>query len=76
MLFKTNSEVQLKKIRDESDLPITEEEFIQMCNKVFEIPYNFLFIDFNPVCPTFQFRNGFNELIIPESLKDKCTCKK
>ena len=76
LLFKTSSDAQLKKIKDECDLPITEEEFEEITKKVFEIPHNFLLIDFAFRCPTSRFRNGFNELIIPASLKDKCTCKK
>ena len=76
LLFKTNSEVQLKKIKDECDLPITEEEFQEICNKAFEVPYQFVLIDFAAKCPSFQFRIGWNEIIIPPSLKNKCTCKK
>ena len=76
LLFRTNSEAQLLKIKSECDLPITDQEFTDMCNQVFETPYNFLFIDFSPKCPTYQFRNNFNELIIPNSIKDKCICKK
>jgi len=76
LLFKINDENQIKKLKDEADLPITDQEFNEMVRKVHEVPYNYLFIDFSPKCETKRFRNAFNEYLIPESLQDKCTCKK
>jgi len=75
LLFKISNNEQLKKIKSECDLPVSDEEFDEITKKVFEIPHNFLLIDFAFRCPTFRFRNGFNELIIPNSIKHKCTCK-
>lgn len=77
MLFKINDENQLKKIKEEADLPITEDEFNQMCEVAFSIDFNFLLIDFNPKCKKRKFRSGFDNYIIPKSLeKVKCDCEK
>jgi len=76
MLFRVNDVNQLKSIKDECDLPVTDEEFYDMCNYCHDIPYNFLFIDFSPKCPTKRFRSGWGEYLIPPSLKDACTCNK
>jgi hypothetical protein len=76
LLFRINDQNQIKKLKDESDLPISDEEFSDMIHKVHQVPYNYLFIDFSPKCETKRFRNGFNEYLIPKSLEDKCTCGK
>lgn len=76
LLFKINDENQIKKVKEECDLPITDEEWEHMCSYTHAIPYNYLFIDFSPKCETKRFRNGMKEYLIPDSLKDKCSCKK
>ncbi len=76
MLFKINDENQIAKVKAECDLPVTDEEWDTMCKYTHEKPYNFLFIDFSPKCPTKQFRDGMDSYIVPDSLKDKCNCKK
>ena len=76
MLFRVNDQNQIKSIREECDLPVTDEEFYDMCSYCHDIQYNFLYIDFSPKCNTKRFRSGFGEYLIPPSLKDACTCKK
>lgn len=76
LLFKINDQNQIKKVKEECDLPITDEEWEQMTAYTHAIPYNYLFIDFSPKCETKRFRNGNFEYLIPDSLKDKCCCKK
>jgi len=75
-LFKTHNENQLKKIKEESDLEITDEEFENMLNKCHSEEYQFLMIDFAPKCPTKKYRKGFNEFLIPPSNEGKCRCIK
>lgn len=76
MLFKINDENQIAKVKAECDLPITDEEWESMCKYTHEKPFNYLFIDFSPKCPTKQFRDGMDTYIVPESLKGKCNCPK
>jgi hypothetical protein len=76
MLFKINDENQIKKVKEESDLPVEDEEWTAMCNHAHSKPFNFLFIDFSPKCETKRFRDGMDSYIIPDSLKDKCSCNK
>lgn len=76
MLFKINDEAQIKKVKSESDLPVSDEEWTGMCEYAHSKPFNYLFIDFSPKCETKRFRNGMDEYIVPDSLKDKCSCKK
>jgi hypothetical protein len=42
LLFKINDYKQIQKVKEESDLPITDEEWEAMCEKAHSIPYNFL----------------------------------
>ena len=65
MLFKVNDENQIKKIKEESDLPISDEEFMSMCKYCHDKPYNFLFMDFAPKDESKRFRSGFNEYLMP-----------
>jgi hypothetical protein len=62
-LFKISQENQLKKIYEESDLDINYDKYIQLCNQVHSVPYNFLVIDFNAKFPEKKYRNGFKEFI-------------
>ena len=73
-LFRINNVDQIKAIKDESDLPVSDEEFMNMCEYVHNIPYNFLFIDFSPKKDCKRFRSGLNEFLIPASIT--CECKK
>lgn len=77
LLFKINDENQIKKVKEESDLPITDEEFMEMCNYAHSIPFNFLFLDFALKCKKRMFRSGFDDIIIPKSLENvSCDCEK
>ena len=70
-LFKVNDVNQIKKIKEEADLPVSEEDFEQMCNYCHEKPYNFIMIDFNPKEESKRFRSGFAEYLHPPSLNNK-----
>tara|TARA_R110000751_G_scaffold102129_4_gene196628 strand:+ start:579 stop:1505 length:927 start_codon:yes stop_codon:yes gene_type:complete len=70
MLFKINDEKQIAKVKEESDLPITDDEWLTMCDYAHSKPYNFLFLDFCPKDPSRRFRSGFDEYIIPDSQKE------
>lgn len=74
--FRVNDENQIKAIREECDLPVEEQEWIDLCSYAHNKPFNPLVIDFNPKCETKRFRSGFDEYVVPPSLKGKCTCKK
>ena len=74
MLFKINDEKQIAKIKEESDLDISDEQFNEMLNICHSEPYQFLMIDFSPKCNTKKYRKGFNEFLIPEGTV--CECKK
>lgn len=76
MQFKVNDENQVQAIREECDLPVSEEEFMDLCSYAHAKPYNPLIIDFAPKCETKRFRSGWDEYVVPPSLKNKCTCKK
>ena len=76
LLFKINDENQIAKVKQECDLPVLDEEWETMCKYSHSKQYNFLFIDFSAKCPTKQFRDGFDNYIVPDSLKDKCECSK
>tara|TARA_R110002012_G_scaffold184222_2_gene350783 strand:+ start:8106 stop:9023 length:918 start_codon:yes stop_codon:yes gene_type:complete len=76
LLFKVNDFNQIKAIKEESDLPVTEEEFENMCSYAHAKPFNFLLLDFAYKCETKRFRSGWDEYIIPPSLQGKCSCKK
>ena len=58
----------MKKIKVEADLPVSEADFEKMCHQCHEIPYNFLFIDFNPKDESKRFRSGFGNYLHPPSL--------
>jgi hypothetical protein len=75
-LFRLNDVNQIKAIKEEADLPITDEEFVDLCTECHEEQFQFLFIDFNPKCPAKRFRKGWDTILVPPSLKDKCTCGK
>ena len=74
MLFKITDQNQIKKIREESDLPITDDEFNAMCKYAHDIPFNFLLIDFSPKTPCKRFRSGWDNYIQVPSIP--CMCKK
>lgn len=74
--FKINDENQIKKIKEEADLEVSDDEFREMLDFAHNENYQFLMIDFANKCPTKKFRKGFNEFIIPKSLENKCTCEK
>ena len=73
MLFRINDESQIKKVKEECDLPISDEKWLEITHDAHSIPYNFLFVDFAPKCNTKRFRSGFdNYYEIPELV---CDCK-
>ena len=72
LLFKINDDKQIKKVKEECDLPVTDDEWETMTTYAHEKPFNFLFIDFNPKCEQKRFRSGMDEYIVPDSLKCKC----
>ena len=76
LIFKTHNENQIKKIKEEADLEITDEEFDEMLNKCHSEDYQFLMIDFAAKCPTKKYRKGFNEFLIPPTNEGKCKCPK
>ena len=63
---KLNQDAQIKKLYSETDLDMTEEEFIEMCKEVHSIDYNFLLMDFAPKDPSMKFRSGWDTLITPQ----------
>jgi hypothetical protein len=69
-LFKINDYNQIKKVKEEADLPVSEKDFEEMCHMCHEIPYNFLFIDFNPKDESKRFRSGFGNYLHPPSLNN------
>ena len=69
-------ENQIKKIKEECDLPITNEEFDELLSRCHSEDYQFLLIDFASKCKTKMFRKGWNEYLIPPSLEGKCQCNK
>ena len=73
LLFKINDEKQIAKVKEESDLPISDEEWVSMCNYAHSIPFNFLFLDFCPKTECRRFRSGFDQYLIPDSIT--CNCK-
>ena len=70
LLFKLNQDVQIKKLYCESDCNLTEAEFINLCNEVHSVPYNFLLMDFAPKEEHMKFRNGFDQFIIPKKINE------
>jgi hypothetical protein len=72
LLFKINDENQIKKVKEECDLPITDDEWDAMVKYAHSKEFNFLFIDFSPKCETKRFRSGMDEYIVVDSLKCKC----
>ena len=76
LLFKINQENQIKKIKEECDLEITEEEFNELLSTCHSEDYQFLLIDFSAKCPTKKYRKGWNQYLIPPSIEGKCKCKK
>lgn len=76
MLFKINDEGQIKKVKEECDLPISDEKWIEITNDAHSKPFNFLFIDFSPRCNTKRFRSGFDEYYVIPELTCDCNTKK
>jgi len=67
LLFRLNQESQIKKIFEESDLEMREDEFVGMCRDCHCVPYNFLLMDFAPKDDTKRFRSGWDFYIYPNS---------
>lgn len=76
LLFKIHQEAQIKKIIEEADLEVSNEEFMEMLNKAHEEDYQFLMLDFAAKCPTKKYRIGFNQYIIPKCNEGSCKCDK
>lgn len=73
LLFRINDEKQIAKVREETDLPCSEEDWINMCKYAHEIPFNFLLLDFVPKTECRRYRSGFDNYIITDS--NPCCCK-
>ena len=63
LLFKLNQDAQIKKLYEEADLEMSEQEFINLCKEVHKIDYNFLLMDFAPKSPEFRFRSGWDNVL-------------
>lgn len=68
LLFRIADVNQLKKIKVESDLCITNNEFADLLAICHAEPFQFLMIDFAPKLPDRQFRKGWNTYLIVDSL--------
>jgi len=66
LLFRLNQEAQIKKIYEESDLELNEDEFLNLCRECHSTPYNFLLMDFAPKEPEKKFRSGFDTFLFPK----------
>ena len=66
-----NQDAQIKKLYEETDLDMSLTDFVSMCNKVHETPFNFLCMDFAPKSEHMKFRSGFDEYIHIASEKEK-----
>jgi len=73
LLFRINDEKQIAKVREETDLPCSEEEWLAMCKYAHDIPFNFLMLDFVPKTECRRYRSGFDNYIITDS--NPCCCK-
>ena len=62
------SQMNVQKIKEEADLPVSEQDFENMCDIAWKVPYGFLMIDFSPKEENKRFRSGFDEYLIPPSL--------
>lgn len=69
MLFRLNQEAQIKKIFEESDLDLTEEQFVETCRQCHDIPFNFLLMDFSPKDEDKRFRSGWDTYIYPKLIQ-------
>ena len=67
LLFKQNQDAQTKKLFSETDLDMTEEEFISMCKEVHSVDYNFLLMGFAPKDPSMKFRSGWDTASSPKT---------
>ena len=63
LLFKLNQDAQIKKLYEEADLEMSEQEFISLCKEVHKIDYNFLLMDFVPKSPEMRFRSGWDNVL-------------
>ena len=52
LLFKVNQACQIKKLYEEADVDMSEQQFIALCKEVHQIDYNFLLMDFAPKHPS------------------------
>ena len=73
LLFRINDVNQIKKVREESDLPCSEEEWVAMCKYAHAIPFNFLMLDFVPKTECRRYRSGWDNFLITDS--NACKCK-
>jgi len=71
LLFKINDSNQIKKIKEEADLPVSDEDFQNMCDYCHAEPYQFMLVDFSPKDENKRFRRGFDEYLMPPSLNNR-----
>jgi hypothetical protein len=63
LLFKLNQDAQIRKLYEEADLEMSEQDFINLCKEVHKIDYNFLLMDFAPKSPEMRFRSGWDNVL-------------
>ena len=71
LLFKVNQACQIKKLYEEADVDMSEQQFIALCKEVHSIDYNFLLMDFAPKHPSMKFRSGWDTIIQPKMYTDE-----
>jgi len=75
-LFQNKQQQQMKSIKEEILSNLNEEQFDMAYNYSTSKPYGFLWISFNPSCPTLTYRSGLTELLIFQDQMEKCVCDK
>lgn len=63
LLFKCCQESQLKKVYEESDLPVSYQKFLQLCDLCHREKYGFLTMDFSADDPQKRFRKNLDEYL-------------
>lgn len=75
-LFKNRQKKQVDVIKDELASVVDEDKFEKALEFATNKPYGHLTISFGRLkCPTFTFRDAFNQLIVFEDDAEKCNCR-
>ena len=67
IIFKTSDRTQLDQIYSAFANTIPRNTFYQLFEEATSEPHGFLYIDVVPKKPFMQFRQGFNDFLVPES---------